>query len=143
MLSHIPFLFKKSGAATSSWARSPDLATTRDRALTLGRLVGCDEVSSSAQLLQCLGQVPADEIVAQQQQVSLLFIFFFFPTYHSIKWELHGDNNKNDIKTDGEQEDQEDKEEEGTEEAKEEEGGGEGEGLFRSSSAQIEYALSY
>lgn len=99
MLSHIPFLFKKSGAATSSWARSPDLATARDRALTLGRLVGCDEVSSSAQLLQCLGQVPADEIVAQQQQVSLLFIFFFVPTYHSLKWELHGDNNKNEIKT--------------------------------------------
>ncbi|XP_063953285.1 cholinesterase 2-like isoform X2 [Lytechinus pictus] len=59
----------QSGASTSSWARSPDLATARNRAQTLGRLVGCGEVPSSAQLLECLEQIPAYEIVAMQQRV--------------------------------------------------------------------------
>ncbi|XP_041458995.1 cholinesterase 2-like isoform X1 [Lytechinus variegatus] len=59
----------QSGASTSSWARSPDLATARNRAHTLGRLVGCGEVPSSAQLLECLEQIPAHEIVAKQQLV--------------------------------------------------------------------------
>ncbi len=67
------FFSLQSGAVPAPWSVSEEKKDYQKRAFGLGKLVGCDK-EDTQQLVDCLVDVPADDIVQASQRVSVLFV---------------------------------------------------------------------